>query len=258
MSQRIPLFLKREVGFGERGKTSFPVERSFSPLPKSAFTLIELLVVVAIIAILAAILLPVLNDSRLRARDTECKNNLKQVSFISSNYSDEYYWAAWNTSSTKIPGVDRWSKKFIDMGLTDNGRQLYCPALVTGEKLSNVADSAYGGWSYSSAPWVYSIKNITDTTITVTYGCSYRNDTKKANSYLYPQNSSTKAGRPAVVHAKNTKCNFSFLDGHVEEYGPETMRRLHRISTNLEDRIGKLAYYYSPQTDSYLATAPLP
>ena len=42
--QRIPLFLKRGVGFGERGKTSFPVKRSFSPLPKSAFTLIELLV----------------------------------------------------------------------------------------------------------------------------------------------------------------------------------------------------------------------
>ena len=55
--QRNPLFLKRGVGFGERGKTSFPVKRSFSPLPKSAFTLIELLVVIAIIAILAAILL---------------------------------------------------------------------------------------------------------------------------------------------------------------------------------------------------------
>ena len=27
--QRIPLFLKRGVGFGERGKTSFPVKRSF-------------------------------------------------------------------------------------------------------------------------------------------------------------------------------------------------------------------------------------
>jgi len=39
--QRIPLFLKRGVGFGERGKTSFPVKRSFSPLPKSAFTLID-------------------------------------------------------------------------------------------------------------------------------------------------------------------------------------------------------------------------
>ena len=43
-SQRIPLFLKKAVGFGERGKTSFPVKRSFSPFPASHFTLIELLV----------------------------------------------------------------------------------------------------------------------------------------------------------------------------------------------------------------------
>ena len=42
--QNTPLFLKRGEGCGERGKTSFPVKRSFSPFPASHFTLIELLV----------------------------------------------------------------------------------------------------------------------------------------------------------------------------------------------------------------------
>src|SRR5262245_7228566 len=56
---------------------------------RSCFTLIELLVVVAIIAVLAALLLPALQNAKERGKQTVCMSNLRQIHLMITSYAED-------------------------------------------------------------------------------------------------------------------------------------------------------------------------
>ena len=67
------------------------------------FTLIELLIVIAVIAILAGMLLPALNQAREKAKAIDCVSRLKQVGLANSLYMSDYkdYYPA--SGKIKLP-----------------------------------------------------------------------------------------------------------------------------------------------------------
>lgn len=101
--------------------------KTFSTPTRSAgarlgFTLLELLVVVAIIAILAAMLLPALAGAKEQARRIVCINNLKQLNLSLTMYIYEHD----DTYPTRNVSTNRWPALLYDN--YQNVAILKCPS----------------------------------------------------------------------------------------------------------------------------------
>jgi prepilin-type N-terminal cleavage/methylation domain-containing protein len=145
-----------------------------------AFTLIELLVCIAIIAILAAILLPVLNNAQLKSRTTVCINNLHElglaVPMYASDNSDEMVFCNWDAGGETVNGsaLHGW---LYTRQLSNNGAGVPgapFPGLWTdGGRLPQNATSAYS----TGVLWDY-VKNFKS------YWCPMMTDTNPGTTYF--------------------------------------------------------------------------
>ena len=127
-------------------------------MKRTAFTLLELLVVIAVIALLLAILTPVLQNSKHHAKAIHCRSNVKQLILGLTMYENEnnVYPHSLNQSlsnlSTGDPSYQRiglwWFNYITDYSENENNGEsiLWCPSrqIDYSKYKSNVLIGNYG------------------------------------------------------------------------------------------------------------------
>ena len=219
-------------------------------LNRRNFTLIELLVTIAIIAILAAVLLPALNSARAKGQAIRCTSNLKQMgtlAFLYAEANDGYgipfqdlpagigycVWPDFLMPYLK-PGVEMKGcgyRIYVDSGYIP--RDIFaCPGVgnpVVGK--NEIKHYGMNRFPSLTGPWQLPSRRILHT------------KRPAARSYIadvfHPENYTTSAGRcsryenvqemPFLHLGRN---NMVFVDGHCEARRFQSIRPAYSAGSN--------------------------
>ena len=212
-------------------------------MKKQHFTLIELLVTIAIIAVLAAILLPAISSARARARSTACTSNLKQngmaFAIYQMNHNDwsalNYYkdagstrtWSEFTFGKYNEPGYSgvlgestRCPSVAHPAGVHQNHQQYIYGALgfvptkdTPGKKFAEKSANAFtdGGGSATASLFVRTSKLASAAEFPM-LADSLREDAKYGKVQHYTFKADGSQGALNLLHSN--RANVLFADGH--------------------------------------------